>query len=64
MKKIAIYLTVFLSTLLSPLAVNAADYPQRPVKFVVPWPPGDVEDILTRFIAEEMSEETGNTKRN
>ncbi len=39
--------------------VSAADYPNRPVKFVVPWPPGDVEDILTRLIAEEMSRETG-----
>ena len=37
----------------------AADYPNRPVKFVVPWPPGDLEDILTRMIAEEMASETG-----
>lgn len=37
----------------------AADYPSRPVKLVVPWPPGDLEDILTRMIAEEMSAETG-----
>ncbi|WP_372598501.1 tripartite tricarboxylate transporter substrate binding protein [Amphritea sp.] len=38
---------------------NASDYPNRPVKFVVPWPPGDLEDILTRIIAEEMAKETG-----
>ncbi|GAB2602045.1 tripartite tricarboxylate transporter substrate binding protein [Nitrincola alkalisediminis] len=37
----------------------ASDYPNRPVRFVVPWPPGDLEDILTRIIAEEMSKETG-----
>ena len=37
----------------------AADYPNRPVKFVVPWPAGDVEDILTRMIAENMAKETG-----
>ncbi|GGK60214.1 tripartite tricarboxylate transporter substrate binding protein [Amphritea balenae] len=37
----------------------AADYPNRPVKFVVPWPPGDLEDILTRMIAEDMANETG-----
>jgi tripartite-type tricarboxylate transporter receptor subunit TctC len=47
-----------LSTTFSSTAV-AADYPNRPVKFVVPWPPGDLEDILTRLIAEEMSRETG-----
>jgi len=39
--------------------IIAADYPNRPVKFVVPWPPGDLEDILTRMIAEEMANETG-----
>ncbi len=37
----------------------AADYPNRPVKFVVPWPPGDLEDVLTRIIAEEMARDTG-----
>ena len=37
----------------------AANYPERPVEFVVPWPPGDLEDILTRMIAEEMQEQTG-----
>ncbi|KEA65227.1 Tricarboxylate transport protein TctC [Marinobacterium lacunae] len=44
--------------LISP-AASAADYPSRPVKFVVPWPPGDLEDLLTRLIAEEMTNETG-----
>ncbi len=44
---------------LSVSVAYAADYPNRPVKFVVPWPPGDLEDILTRIIAEEMSKETG-----
>ncbi|MGB1253225.1 MAG: tripartite tricarboxylate transporter substrate binding protein [Candidatus Promineifilaceae bacterium] len=34
-------------------------YPERPVEFVVPWPPGDLEDVLTRMIAEEMQEKTG-----
>ena len=36
-----------------------ADYPDGPVQFVVPWPPGDFEDILTRMIAADMSEATG-----
>ncbi|MEM9048593.1 MAG: tripartite tricarboxylate transporter substrate binding protein [Pseudomonadota bacterium] len=31
-----------------------ADYPDKPVQFVVPWPPGDLEDILTRMIAEDF----------
>lgn len=44
---------------LASTATFAADYPNRPVKFIVPFPPGDLEDVLTRVIAEEMSKETG-----
>ena len=36
-----------------------AEYPEKPVQFVVPWPPGDLEDVLTRMIAEELQSETG-----
>ncbi|MBR9867770.1 MAG: tripartite tricarboxylate transporter substrate binding protein [Oceanospirillales bacterium] len=46
------------SVLAAPM-VAASEYPSRPVKFIVPWPPGDLEDVLTRIIAEEMTKETG-----
>lgn len=40
------------------LAVQAgaalAEYPEGPVTFLVPWPPGDLEDVLTRMIAEDF----------
>ena len=36
-----------------------ADYPEKPVTFIVPWPPGDLEDVLTRMIAEEFQTQTG-----
>ena len=36
-----------------------ADYPTGPVQFIVPWPPGDFEDILTRMIAKNMQAATG-----
>jgi tripartite-type tricarboxylate transporter receptor subunit TctC len=32
--------------------VGAADYPTRPIKFVVPYPPGGPTDILARVIAD------------
>jgi tripartite-type tricarboxylate transporter receptor subunit TctC len=38
---------------------SAADYPSKPVSFVVPWPPGDLEDVLTRMIAEDFQAEHG-----
>ena len=40
---------------MSALAGTAmAEYPEKPVTFVVPWPPGDLEDVLTRMIAEDF----------
>lgn len=37
----------------------SADYPERPVEFVVPWPPGDIEDTITRMISDAFRKETG-----
>ncbi len=38
----------------SAVGMAAAEYPDRPVEFVVPWPPGDLEDVLTRMIADDF----------
>jgi tripartite-type tricarboxylate transporter receptor subunit TctC len=43
---------------LAPLAA-LAEYPEKPVTFVIPWPPGDLEDVLTRMIAEEFQSTYG-----
>lgn len=40
---------------------GAAEYPDKPVSFVVPWPPGGEEDVLTRMIAEEFQEMYGSS---
>lgn len=37
----------------------AAEYPEKPVNFIVPWPPGDLEDVLTRMIAEDFQAKYG-----
>ena len=37
----------------------AAEYPDKPVQFVVPFPPGDLEDVITRMIAEDFQKEYG-----
>ena len=41
------------------VGVAQAEYPEKPVQFVVPWPPGDLEDVLTRMIAEDFQKEYG-----
>ncbi|MCK7615037.1 tripartite tricarboxylate transporter substrate binding protein [Roseibium sediminicola] len=56
MKKHAIALTA--ATLMSVTAAMA-DYPEKPVSFIVPWPPGDLEDVLTRLIADKFQEMYG-----
>ncbi|KIC38986.1 transporter [Ruegeria sp. ANG-R] len=52
MRKIAFYTSVALATLAA--APVVAEYPEKPVEFVVPFPPGDLEDVLTRMIADEF----------
>ena len=39
--------------------VAQAEYPEKPVQFIVPWPPGDLEDVLTRMIADDFQKEYG-----
>ncbi len=40
-------------------SASALDYPTRPVKFVVAYPPGGATDILARLIAQRLSERLG-----
>ena len=56
--KTALTTSLGLAAMLAPTAL-LAEYPERPVSFVVPWPPGDLEDVLTRFIAEDFQAEYG-----
>ena len=58
MKKLLTAATAAIASLSFGLSAQA-QYPNGPVQFIVPWPPGDFEDILTRMIAAEMSERTG-----
>ena len=54
------FLILFLTTFTLMFSGSAhAEYPNGPVQFLIPWPPGDFEDILTRMIAKEWKKETG-----
>ena len=38
---------------------SALDYPNKPVKWVVPYPPGGTTDVLARIVAQWLSEKMG-----
>jgi tripartite-type tricarboxylate transporter receptor subunit TctC len=59
MKKLAVIAALSASTVFTGALPAFAEYPTAPVQFVVPWPPGDFEDILTRMIAANMEKMTG-----
>jgi tripartite-type tricarboxylate transporter receptor subunit TctC len=49
-----------LSALILPAgSASALDYPTRPVRFVVGYPPGGATDILARLIGQRLSETMG-----
>lgn len=54
---------LFSAAAVAALALSAtmavADYPEQPVSIVVPFPPGDLEDVLSRMIAEDFQEAYG-----
>lgn len=59
MIKYAISAALATSALLMGALPAVADYPTAPVQFIVPFPPGDFEDITTRMIAAQLQENTG-----
>jgi tripartite-type tricarboxylate transporter receptor subunit TctC len=44
---------------LASVAASAQNYPNRPVRVVVPWPPGQATDIAARIIAAKLQETMG-----
>ena len=43
----------------TPAATPSAAYPNKPVKVVVPYPPGGATDIVARIVFQQVSEATG-----
>ncbi|WP_144632456.1 Bug family tripartite tricarboxylate transporter substrate binding protein [Bordetella genomosp. 13] len=44
---------------LAPMAAQAADYPSKPLRFIVPYPPGGPLDTMARVLAEKVRASLG-----
>ena len=50
---------VFLAVLACSGAAFAQAYPNRPVKVIIPWPPGQATDLAARIVGEKLSQQLG-----
>ena len=61
MKRIALFVAVFafagaaIAQQNSSIASGQA-YPNRPVRMVIPWPPGQATDLVGRVLAQKLAE--------
>lgn len=50
---------LLVATLVFAGAVSSQTYPDRPVRVIVPWPPGQATDLVARIVAQKLSESLG-----
>ena len=52
-------LTVMATAATVPATVSAAAYPDKPIRMVVPYPPGGTSDVLGRLLGQQMADKLG-----
>jgi len=55
------FLCILLATLVLSMGAIAQAYPDRPLRLIVPFPPGGSNDIVARVIGAQLSERLGQT---
>src|SRR5438552_15388711 len=56
---VAVALTLGPAWAQAPLESDAKGYPNRPIRIIVPFPPGGPADTITRLIGQRISEDWG-----
>ena len=59
MKLLLSFVSVLIFALVAHLGAIAAEYPDKPIRMVVPWSPGGGSDVSGRIIAAKLSESMG-----
>ena len=57
--KLCVRIVVGVMAALSACVAIAQSYPLRPVRVVIPWPPGGANDIVGRIVAQKLGEQLG-----
>lgn len=50
------FVTMLLAMLFSPWVASSQDYPAKPVRVLIPWPPGGSNDVVGRIVFQKLSE--------
>jgi len=59
--KVVVRIVCALAAVLVPAMAAAQDYPTKPIKLIVPFPPGGPNDIIARAVGQRMQELSGQT---
>lgn len=51
-----LHLAMLVAVGLAPCAAHSQSYPTRPIRIIIPFPPGNTVDIMARLIAPKMTE--------
>jgi tripartite-type tricarboxylate transporter receptor subunit TctC len=57
LRRIGVVIVAWLAFFAAPDAASAQDFPNRPIRIVIPYSPGSVADVFARIVAQPMAEQ-------